>query len=111
MFRWDDRADAVIIACVSVITFGIVARVGEDAPQFDALLSGFQRLAKIVNIGSRSTSGLEGQLEMIAGIANDAQFGITIIDMGGKRGRSSFVASWDALAFADATSPTSLSRW
>ena len=50
------------------------------ALNLDSLLSGFQRLTKLIDIGPRTATGLERQDEMITGIAHDAQLGIAMID-------------------------------
>ena len=77
-----DRSDGVILAGETMIEFGVVAGVSSHARESYALECIDKEWAKLVHIGARAAAGVEGENEMIARIADDAQFGIAVINDG-----------------------------
>jgi hypothetical protein len=61
-----------------MIGFRIVAGVGQHVQQANPLLGLRHDRAELVNIGPWSTADLKRQNEMIAGVADDVQLGITM---------------------------------
>ncbi len=80
MLGRNERADIVVIAGKPMIGLGVVASIGSHQREANPLESVGNERTKLVYIGSRTAASVEGQNEMIARIADHAQFGIAMIN-------------------------------